>query len=68
MIIQRMEYKGCMANLKTQKQSFKDKRSKHVPREDWLVFEGKHEAIIDETTWQSANDIRQKKRRNKYDS
>ena len=68
MIISRMEYKGCMVNLKTQKQSFKDKRSKHVPKEDWLVFEGKHEAIVDETTWQAANDIRQKKRRNKHDS
>jgi len=67
-IISRMEYKGCMVNLKTQKQSFKDKRSKDVPREDWLVFEGKHEAIVDETTWQTANDIRQKKRRNKPDS
>ena len=68
MIITRMEYKGCMVNLKTQKQSFKDKRSKHVPREEWLVFEGKHEAIVDESTWQAANDIRQKKRRNKPDS
>jgi len=63
-----MEYKGCMVNLKTQKQSFKDKRSKQVPREEWLVFQGKHEAIVDETTWQAANDIRQKKRRNKPDS
>jgi hypothetical protein len=68
MIIGRMEYKGCMVNLKTQKQSFKDKRSKNVPREEWLVFEGKHEPIVDEATWQTANDIRQKKRRNKADS
>ena len=68
MIIGRMEYKGCMVNLKTQKQSFKDKRSKNVPREEWLVFEGKHEPIVDEATWQAANDIRQKKRRNKADS
>jgi DNA invertase Pin-like site-specific DNA recombinase len=68
MIISRMEYKGCMVNLKTQKQSFKDKCSKNVPKEDWLVFEGKHEPIVDEATWQTANDIRQKKRRNKADS
>jgi hypothetical protein len=68
MIIGRMEYKGCMVNLKTQKQSFKDKRSKNMPREEWLVFEGKHEPIVDEDTWQTANDIRQKKRRNKADS
>jgi DNA invertase Pin-like site-specific DNA recombinase len=68
MIISRMEYKGCMVNLKTQKQSFKDKRSKPVPREEWLVFEGKHDPIVDEPTWQAANDIRQKKRRNKPDS
>ncbi|MCL2853456.1 MAG: recombinase family protein [Defluviitaleaceae bacterium] len=68
MMIQRMEYKGCMVNLKTQKQSFKDKRSKHVPRDEWLVFEDKHEPIVDKATWQSANDIRKKKRRNKPDS
>ena len=68
MIISRMEYKGCMVNLKTQKQSFKDKRSKQVPREDWLVFEDKHEAIVDHDTWQAANEIREKKRRNKPDS
>ena len=67
-IISRMEYKGCMVNLKTQKQSFKDKQSKKVPREEWLVFEGKHESIVDETTWQAANDIREKNRRNKADS
>lgn len=67
-IITRMEYKGFMVNLKTQKQSFKDKRSKQLPPEEWLVFEGKHEPIVDETTWQSANDIRKKKRRNKADS
>ena len=67
-IICRMEYKGCMVNLKTQKQSFKDKRSKKMPHEEWIVFENMHEPIVDETTWQAANDIRQKKRRNKYDS
>ncbi|MCL2199420.1 MAG: recombinase family protein [Defluviitaleaceae bacterium] len=68
LIISRMEYKGCMVNLKTQKQSFKDKRSKQVPREEWLVFEGKHEAIVDHDTWQTANDTRDKNRRNKADS
>jgi hypothetical protein len=68
MIIRRMEYKGCMVNLKTQKQSFKDKRSKQMPQEEWLVFENKHDPIVDADTWQAANDIRQKKRRNKPDS
>ena len=68
MIISRMEYKGCMVNLKTEKMSFKDKRSKQLPKEEWLVFEDKHETIIDKDTWQSANDIRNKKRRNKHDS
>jgi hypothetical protein len=67
-IIGRMEYKGCMVNLRTQKASFKDKRSKQIPKDEWLVFEGKHEPIVDADTWQAANDIRQKKRRNKYDS
>ena len=68
MIIGRMEYFGCMVNLKTEKMSFKDKQSKHIPKEEWLVFPDKHEPIIDKDTWQSANDIRSKKRRNKPDS
>ena len=67
-IIGRMEYKGCMVNLRTEKMSFKDKRSKAVPKENWLVFEDKHEPIVDKDTWQVANDTRQKKRRNKHDS
>lgn len=68
LIICRMEYKGCMVNLKTEKMSFKDKRSKQIPKEEWLIFEDKHEPIIDKDTWQTANDIRNKKRRNKHDS
>ena len=54
--------------LKTLKQSIKDKQSKKMPKEDWLVFENKHDPIVDADTWQAANDIRQKKRRNKPDS
>ena len=67
-IIGRMEYKGYMVNLKTEKMSFKDERSKKLAKEDWLVFEDKHEPIIDKDTWQIANDIREKKRRHKPDS
>ena len=67
LIINRMEYKGWMVNLKTEK-TFKDKKSKEIPREDWIIFKDKHEAIVDEATWQSANDIREKKRRSKHAS
>jgi len=67
-IIGRMEYKGCMVNLKTEKMSFKDKQSKKLSKEEWLVFEDKHEPIVDKETWQLANDIRRKKRKNKPDS
>ena len=56
-----------MVNLKTEK-SFKDKRSREIPKEDWVIFKDKHESIVDADTWQNANNIRQKKRRNKADS
>ncbi|MCL2189464.1 MAG: recombinase family protein [Defluviitaleaceae bacterium] len=66
-IVTRMENKGCMVNLKTRKQSFKDKRGKKQPKDEWLVFEDKHPPIVDEATWQAANDIREKTRRKKSD-
>ena len=67
-ILERKEYMGHMVNFKSDKTSFKDKMRKPVPPEEWVIFENRHEAIIDPETWQAANDVRQKARRSRPDS
>ena len=38
MIIGRMEYKGCMVNLKTEKMSFRDKKARNFPKKNgWFL-------------------------------
>ena len=64
-IIGRLEYTGAMVSLRSEKSSFKDKVGKKLPQDRWLVFPDKHEPIVDNATWQSANDILAKKKRTK---
>ena len=64
-IVGRLEYTGAMVNLRTEKPSFKDKQGRKLPQDQWLVFHDKHPAIIDQATWQSANDTLAKKKRTK---
>ena len=54
-----------MVSLRSEKSSFKDKQGKKLPQDQWLVFHDKHPAIIDQATWQSANDTLAKKKRTK---
>jgi len=67
-ILGRQEYIGRMVNFKTYKNSFKDKNRKPNPAEQQVVFEGKHEPIIDPETWETANRIRQNSKRRRLDS
>ena len=39
-ILKNPGYKGCLVNFKTSKESYKDKRRKTKPKEEWAVFEG----------------------------
>ena len=64
-IVGRLEYTGAMVNLRTEKPSFKDKQGRKLPQEQWLVFHDKHPAIVNQQTWQSANDTLAKKKRTK---
>ena len=63
-ILARQEYMGCTVNFKTYKESYKDKKQKLRPKEEWVVFEGTQEPIIDAETWQTAQKCRKVKRRN----
>ncbi len=62
-ILSRIEYLGHTANFKTSVKSYKTKEKIDHDREDWLIFENTHEAIIDESTWKIVQKIRDGKRR-----
>ena len=62
-ILSRIEYLGHTANFKTSVKCYKTKEKIDHDREDWLIFENTHEAIIDESTWKIVQKIRDGKRR-----
>jgi hypothetical protein len=62
-ILGRMDYLGHSVIGRTYKKSFKDKRTYENPREDWIVLENTHEAIIDPETWERVQALREKTKR-----
>ena len=55
-LVQRREYMGDTVNFKTCVTEYRGKRVS-VPAEEQLVFSGTHEAIVNEETWQAAQQI-----------
>ncbi|MCL2071909.1 MAG: DUF4368 domain-containing protein, partial [Oscillospiraceae bacterium] len=53
-ILSRQEYLGHTVTNKTQKVSYKSKKTKKIPVENRYFFPNTHEAIIDETTFELA--------------
>ena len=62
-IIEKKEYLGHTVNFKTYKQSYKSKKKLHNPKENQMIFENTHEAIIDIDTWEKVQELRKNKRR-----
>jgi len=62
-ILSRQEYIGDTVNFKCTTRSFKDKTRINIPKEQWKIFKGTHEAIVDEETWNTVQRIRQTKHR-----
>jgi hypothetical protein len=62
-ILARQEYMGCTVNFRTRKDSYKDKKAKFQPQEEWAVFDGTQEPIVDSETWHTAQKCRKTKRR-----
>jgi len=58
-ILSSREYCGDVVNFKTYTKSFKDKRRFHNNEENQAVFENVHEPIIDRTTWETVQRIRE---------
>ena len=57
-IIARPEYMGHSVNFRYRKESYKDKMAVMQAPEDWTIIENTHEAIIDQDTWQLAQQTR----------
>ena len=57
------EYMGNKVNFRYHKQSYKDKNPVMNPKEDWMIFENTHEAIVDKETWELAQKLRKTPRR-----
>lgn len=61
-ILKKREYLGETVNFKTRKH-FKDKKSHYVPMDQWTVFAGTQEPIIDEETFALVQQIRSNMKR-----
>ena len=62
-MIGKPEYAGHTVNFRTNMESYKDKRAKENAREDWVIFENTHPAIVDQDTWETAQRCRTVTRR-----
>ena len=62
-ILSRQEYMGHTVNFRTYKESYKSKRNKKAPKEDWIIFENTQEEIIDEETFNTVQKLRKVTRR-----
>ena len=57
-ILDRQEYIGDTINFKCTTRSYKDKTRVELPKEDRKIFKNTHEPIIDEHTWEIAQQLR----------
>ena len=60
-IVSKMEYLGHTVNGRTKRRSYKDKKQIWLPKEEWLIFESTHEAIINQDTFDIVQKMRQHK-------
>ena len=62
-ILEKEEYLGHIVNFRTHKKSYKNKKKVKNPKEEWVIFENAHEAIIDQETFDIVQRIRDGRRR-----
>ncbi len=62
-ILSKPEYMGHTVNFRSHKQSYKDKNPVKNPKDEWLIFENTHEAIVDKETWELAQKLRKTPKR-----
>ncbi len=57
------EYAGHTVNFRTSRESYKVKKSKDNPKEEWKIFPHTHEAIVDQETFDTVQRLRGTPRR-----
>ena len=57
-ILSKQEYVGATVNFRTRKDSYKTKKFKFNPKEEWKIFEDAHPAIIDKETFDTVQKLR----------
>ena len=62
-ILSKPEYMGHTVNFRSYKESYKDKRVKKTPKEDWVIFKNTQEAIVSEEMWNKVQELRKTVRR-----
>ena len=62
-ILENMVYLGHTVNFKRTNLSYKSKKQICLPKEDWLIFENTHPAIIEKSVWDKVQELRKHKRR-----
>ena len=62
-ILARLEYTGATVNFRSVKVSYKDKRIRGLPQEDWMIIPNTHEPIIDQETYDTVQRLRKTVRR-----
>ena len=62
-ILSKPEYMGHTVNFRSYKESYKDKRAKKTPKEDWVIFKNAQEAIVSEEMWNKVQGLRKTARR-----
>lgn len=62
-ILDKIEYIGHTENFKTVSKNYRSKKRVYQPREERLLFENTHPAIIDKQTFDTVQEIRKHKRK-----
>ena len=63
-ILENRQYTGCTVNFKTSLVSYKVHKTVYNPEEEWQIIPNTQEAIIDEDTFNRAQELRDSRRRN----
>ncbi|MDD3220999.1 MAG: recombinase family protein [Lachnospiraceae bacterium] len=54
-MIKNMKYTGCMVNHTRESRKIRDKAQRRVPKEEWIIHENAHEAIVTMEEFEEAN-------------
>lgn len=62
-ILNNQTYIGNLVQNRANALSYKDKKRKSLPKDEWIIVEGTHEAIIDKETFQRVQELQKRKTR-----